>query len=40
MRLAQPLEVGGALIDEVAYRALTDEQITALNAFENTMRAA
>lgn len=34
-----PLEIGGVRIEAVDYRALTDNQIAALNTFENTMSA-
>jgi mycothiol synthase len=39
MKLAEPLHVGGVVIQEVDYRSLSDDQIALLNDFENQMRA-
>ena len=39
MKLAEPLHVGGVVIEEVDYRSLSDDQIELLNTFDNTLLA-
>ncbi len=39
MKLAEPLHVGGVVIEEVDYRALSDDQIRLVNDFANVLRA-
>jgi len=39
VKLAEPLEIGGVVIEEVDYRSLSDDRIRLLNTFENVMRA-